>query len=52
MNNYVKQNMIVHFVIQKLKNKHTFLENIQTEKAEEPLFLTEGDQTKTSYFAP
>ena len=31
IHNYVKQNIIVHFNIQKLKNKHTFLKNIQTE---------------------
>ena len=28
--NYVKQNIIMNFIIQKLKNKHTFL---KTEKA-------------------
>ena len=49
MHNYVKQNIIV---IQKLKNKHTFLQNIQTEKAEEPLILTEREETKTRYFPP
>ena len=38
---YVLFDIIVHFIIQKFKNKHTFLENIQTEKAEEPLILTE-----------
>jgi hypothetical protein len=27
MHNYVKQNITVHFIIQKLKNKHTFLKN-------------------------
>ena len=36
----------------KLKNKHTFLKNIQTEKAEEPLILTKQKETKTKYFAP
>jgi hypothetical protein len=45
-------NIIVHFVIQKLKDKHTFLKNIQTEKAEGPLILTEREETKTRYFAP
>jgi hypothetical protein len=35
-----------------LKDKHTFLKNIQTEKAEEPLILTEREETKTRYFAP
>ena len=52
MQNYVKQNKIVHFIIQKLKNKHTFLKNIQTEKGEEPLILTEQEETTTRYFAP
>jgi phage/plasmid-associated DNA primase len=52
MHNYVKQNIIVHFIIQTLKNKHTFLKNIQTEKAEEPLILTEQEETKTKYFPP
>ena len=33
--------IIVHFVIQKLKNKHTFVKNMQTEKAEKRLILTE-----------
>ena len=42
----------VHFIIQKLKNKHTVLKNIQTEKAEEPLILTEREETKTRYFPP
>ena len=41
--------VIVHFIIQKLKNKRTFLKNIQTEKAEEPLILTEREETKTRY---
>ena len=41
--------IIVHFIIQKLKNKRTFM---QTEKAEEPLILTEWEQTKTRYFPP
>ena len=39
----------MHFVIQKLKNKHTLLKNIQTEKDEEPLILTEREETKTRY---
>ena len=47
MQNYVKQNKIVHFVIQKLKNKHTFVKNMQTEKAKKPLILTEWEKTKT-----
>ena len=42
----------MHFIIQKLKNKHLFLNNIQTEKAEEPLILIEREKTKTRYFPP
>ena len=49
---YVKQNIIVHFIIQKLKNKLNFLKNVHTEKAEEPLILTEREETKIRYFAP
>ena len=52
MHNYVKQNILVYFIIQKLKNKRTFLKNIQTEKAEEPLILTGREETKTIYFVP
>ena len=52
MHKCVKQNIIVHFIIQKLKNKHTVLKNIQTEKAEEPVILTEREETKTRYFPP
>ena len=52
MHKCVKENIIVYFIIQKLKNKHTFLKNIQTEKAEEPLILTGRDETKTIYFVP
>ena len=52
IHSYVVFDIIVHFVIQKLKDKHTFLKNIQTEKAEEPLLLTEREETKTRYFAP
>ena len=52
IHSYVVFDIIVHFIIQKLKNKHTFLKNIQTEKAEEPLILTEREETQTRYFAP
>ena len=52
MHNYVKQTIIVCFIIQKLKNKHPLLKNIHTEKAEEPLILTEREETKTRYFPP
>ena len=46
MHNSVEPNIIVHFIIQKLKNTHTFLKNIQSEKAEEPLILTERERQK------
>ena len=52
MHNFVKQNIIVHFIIKRLKNKHTFLKNVQTEKAEEPLNLTEREEAKTRNFPP
>ena len=39
----------MHFVIQKLKNKHTLLKNVQTEKDEEPLILTEREETKNHF---
>ena len=42
--------IILHSIIQKLKNKHTFLQNIQTEEAEEPLILTEREETKTNVY--
>ena len=52
IHNYVLFDIIVHFIIQKLKNKHTLLKNIQTEKTEEPLILTVWEETKTTNFAP
>ena len=52
IHSYVVFDIIVHFIIQKLKNKNTLLKNIQTEKAEEPLILTEREETKTRYFPP
>ena len=52
MHNYVKQNIIVYFIIQKLINKHIFLKNIETEKAKEPLILTEREERRTRYFPP
>ena len=38
----------MHFIIQKLKNKHTFLKNIQTEKVEETTHFdrTRGDKNQ------
>ena len=50
MYNYGKQNIIVNFIIQKLKNKYKSLKNIETEKtekAEEPLILTEREERRT-----
>ena len=52
IHDYVVFDIIVYFITQKLKNKDTFLKNIQTEKAEEPLILTERKETKTRYFLP
>ena len=49
---YVLFDMIVNFITQKLKNKHTFLKNVHTEKAEELLIFTEREETKTKYFTP
>ena len=40
----------VHFIIQKLKNEHTFLKKYKTEKAEESLILTEREERKTQIF--
>ena len=48
MHNYVLFAIIVHFDIQKLKNKQTF---IQTEKAKSCHFA-EREETKTTYFPP
>ena len=42
----------VHFIIQKLKNEHTFLKKYKTGKAEESLILTEWEERKTKYFQP
>ena len=52
LHKYVLFDIIVSFIIQKLKNKRTFLKNIQTEKAEEPLILTGREETNTIYFIP
>ena len=50
IHSYVVFDIILHSIIQKLKNKHTFLQNIQTEEAEEPLILTEREETKTNVY--
>ena len=52
MHNYVKQNIIVHFIIQKLKSKHTFLRKYKKLRKLNPLNLTEREETKTRYFPP
>jgi hypothetical protein len=52
---YVLFNIIVNFVIQKLKNKHTFLKKPQkVAKLSKlsSLVLREREETKTKYFAP
>ena len=52
MHNYVKQNIIVHFIIQKLKSKHTFLKKYKKLRKLNPLNLTEREETKSRYFPP
>ena len=44
--------IIVHFIIQKLKNKHTFLKKYEKLRKLNPLNLTEREDTKTRYFPP
>ena len=44
--------MIVNFIIQKLKNKHTFLKKYTNWAKLSSLILTEQEETKTRYFAP
>ena len=46
MASWGKLALIVHSIIKRLKNEHTFLKNIQTEKAEEPFISTEREETK------
>ena len=50
IHSYVVFDTILHSIIQKLKNKQTFLQNIQTEEAEEPLILTEREETKNNVY--
>ena len=54
MHKYVKHNIIVHFIILSFKNwkKKYFPQKIQTEKAEEPLILTEQEKTKPDTGGP
>ena len=50
--NYVKQNIIVNFIIQKLKNKHTFPKKSKNWGKLSSLNFTEREETKSKYFAP
>ena len=50
--NCVKQNIIVYFIFQKLKNKHTFPKEYTNWAKLSSLNLTEREETKTKYFAP
>ena len=54
MHKYVKHNIIVHFIILSFKNwkENYFPQKIQTEKAEEPLILTEQEKTKPDTGGP
>ena len=52
IHNYVKQNIIVDFIIQKLKNIHTFLKKYSNWAKLSSLILTEREETKNKYFAP
>ena len=52
MHKCVKQNIIMHFIIQKLKNKHTFLKKHAKLRKLNPLILTEREDSKTRYFPP
>ena len=51
-NNCVKQNIIVHFISQKWKDKHTFLKKSTNWGKLSSLILTEREETKTRYFEP
>ena len=50
--NYIKQNIIVNFIVQILKNKHTFDKKYTNWAKLNPLILTEQEETKTRYFPP
>ena len=52
IHNYVKQNIIVNFSIQKLKNKHTFLKKLPNWAKLSSLVLREREETITRYFTP
>ena len=44
--------IIVHFIIQKLKNRYTFLKKYTDWAKLNPLILTEQEETKSRYFPP
>ena len=44
--------IIVNSIIQKLKNKHTFLKKYTNWAKLSSLILTEQEETNTKYFAP
>ena len=50
--NYVLFDIIVDFIIQKLKNKHTSLKKYTNRAKLSSLVLREQEETKTRYFAP
>ena len=53
VHNYVFFDIIVYFVIQKLKSKRSSLKNIQTEQNYKfSLVLSEREEKKPKYFAP
>ena len=51
MRTYALFDIIVHFIIQKLKNKHTFLKKYTNCAKLCSLVLTEQKETQTRYFA-
>ena len=52
MHKCVKQNIILHFIIKKLKNKHTFLKKYTNWESWGISHLTEREERKSRYFPP
>ena len=54
IHNYVKKHIIVNFIIQKLKSKHTSLKKYKNwaKLIYFSLVLREREEKKTKYFAP
>ena len=52
IHNYVKQNIIVDFIIQKVKKHTQFSQKVYRLRKLNSLILTEREETKTRYFAP